>query len=379
VTDSGPAGSGPRAGVLSASFVVVAAGALAMSLASSVATSVLGIVVLGSLHAVLELRYVAGRFSGLALGLGRPFLRVLALLVTGIVLSRLLAGLLGRPADVAEIILGYAIVGIIIPRVLAGRRRTVAWVMTAMATMASLVWPDHHFLVLAHLHLLAVVAFLWDWSRRLPSAWSRRVFRSVQVAWATVVPLLVLLGSADGWLGTDPALVRSLVGDGHAVAIGLVPPGEEGTIVGTRFLAVFAFLQTMHLLTWVAFFPRYAPEAGAQLEERLPWLTGARVWAIGFLVAAGFAVLLVGDHPHGVMLQDAVTIPHVYLEVPLLFAFLGRRRGARDPVGRDPGALPKPGRDEPAQNPLAHAVNATYGRGSSRKGGDPRSDFFRNV
>ena len=82
---------------------------------------------LGVLHAILELRYVAGRFSGLALGLGRRFLGVLALLLVGAVVSRLLVGLVGRPAQVAEVVLGYAILCWAIARVVAARRRKVAW------------------------------------------------------------------------------------------------------------------------------------------------------------------------------------------------------------------------------------------------------------
>ncbi|MDV3222342.1 hypothetical protein [Intrasporangium sp.] len=384
MTAPGPAGPGPRGSVLSASFALVAAAALAVSLASSVATVVVGVVVLGVLHAILELRYVAGRFAGLALRLGRPFLRTVALLLAGIVVSRLLGGVLGRPADIAEILLGYAIVGLALPHVLAPTRRNVGWALTAAAAALSLLWPDQHFLVLAHLHLVAVVAFLWEWSRRLPSVRTRILFRSVQLAWAMVVPVAVLLGLADAWLGTDPAFVRSLVDDGRAVVAAIVPPGEAGTVLGARLVTVFAFLQTMHLLTWVVFFPHRAPDAAAGLEELFPWLTGARVWAIGFLAAAFFAVVLVGDYSSGVLLQDALTLPHVYVEVPLLLALLARspltsESDHPEPAPTTAQGTPQAPPEVPVQNPLAHAANASYGRGSSKEGGDPRSDFFRNV
>lgn len=358
-----PAAPGPRAGVLSAAFVAVAAGVLALTLGSPVSTIVVGIVVLGVLHAILELRYVAGRFSGLALGLGQPFLRLLALSVAGIVLSRLLLGIVGRPAQILEIVLGYAIVAISIPRVLDRRHWLPAWGLTAIAAVASLAWPAHHFLVLVHVHLLAVVVFLWDWSSRLPSSRSRLVFRAVQVGWGVILPLLILMGAFDSWLGTGSTFVRSLVGDGTSLVAGIVPPGTVGTVAGTRLLAVFAFLQTMHLLVWVAFFPRNAPDAAADLEERVPWLTGARVWAIGFLAAALFAVVLVGNYSGGVLLHDALTIPHVYVEVPLLLALAGR--GRRQP---DTRALPEDAgsgeesEQKPSHNPFAHASGATYGQ-----------------
>jgi hypothetical protein len=148
----------------------------------------------------------------------------------------------------------------------------------------------------------------------------------------------------------------------------------------TRLLAVFAFLQTMHLLIWVVFFPRYAPDAGADLEDRLPWLTGARVWAIGFLAAALFAVLLVNDYASGAVIHDAVTLPHVYVEVPLLLALVGRYRSLAATVAPAPVATIEARRAEaPVQNHLAPAGSATYGRPRATEGGDPRSDFFRNV
>ena len=380
MTVPGPVSPAPRGTALALGFVATAAGALAATLASSVATMVVGVILLGVLHAILELRYVAGRFSGLALGVGRRFLGVLALLLVGVVLSRLLVGLVGRPAQAAEVVLGYAIVCWAIARVVPAGRRRVAWALTGLAATASLVWPDHHLLGLAYLHLVAVLAFLWDWSRTLPSGRSRQVFRLVQLAWATIIPLAILLGTADAWLGTDTAVVRSLVDDGHAVVEGVVSPGMAGTTLGTRLLAVFAFLQTMHLLVWVVFFPRYAPDAGADLERRLPWLTGARVWAIGFLAAALCAVLLVSDYSSGAAFHDAVTLPHVYVEVLVLLALVARYRPRAD-TGKPASvtAIERGRAEMPVQNHLAPAGTATYGRARAREGGGPRSDFFRNV
>ena len=362
---SGPGPTGPtlRVGALFASFLAVVTAALVVSLMSAVSTVVLGVILLGVLHAVLELRYVTGRFSGLALGLGRPFLRLLAVLVAGIVVARLLGGLVGRPGNIVEVVLGYTIVAVSVPRVLGRGQWSWAWVLTGVAAVASLRWPEQHFLALVHLHLVAVVAFLWEWSGRLPSVRSRRVFRALQVGWALVIPLLILVGAADEWIGTDTTFVRSLVGDGHGVIAGVQPTGEDAT-VGSRLLAVFALLQTMHLLTWVVFFPRHAPDAAADLEERLPWLTGARVWAIGFLAAALFAVLLVSNYSLGVGVQDALTSPHAYLEIPLLLALLGRGRRT---VSESEPTDGRPMRREPVRdNPLAAAVTPSYGRGKQQ-------------
>lgn len=341
----------PSAGWLTAAFCAVAGAALLLSFRSPLTSVVLTVVLLGVLHAILELRYVAGRFAGLALGLGRPLLRVLVLLAAGIVLLRLLTGLLGRPGQVMEMALGYAIVALAIPRVIDERHRRLAWTLTGVAAAASFAFSDFYLVVLAQLHVAGVAVFLWDWSRRIPSPRGRAAFRAVQVGWAVVVPLIVLAGLADRWIGTDATGVRSLVGDGSSVLSTLVPPGGVGTVLGTRLLAVYAFLQLMHVLAWVIFFPRFAPEVTADLEERLPWLTGARVWAIGFLAAAVLAVILVSDYAFGSVLDDAVTAPHVYVEIPLLLALLGRRRAAR----AEPAEIAP-------ENPLAAAPVPTYGR-----------------
>ena len=42
--------------------------------------------------------------------------------------------------------------------------------------------------------------------------------------------------------------------------------------MGLRFLAVFAFMQTMHYVVWVGVLPRYAPEAAARFDARVPVL-----------------------------------------------------------------------------------------------------------
>jgi len=343
----------PAAGWLTAAFAAAAGAVLFLSFPSPLTSLVLTLVLFGVLHAILELRYVAGRFAGLAPGLGRPALRVLAMLVAGIVLVRLLTDLLGGPGQIIEIALGYAIVAFAIPRVLPDRHHLLAWTLTGAAAAASFAFSDLYLVVLAQVHVAGVVVFLWDWSRRIPSQRGRTAFRAVQVGWAVVVPLAVLAGAADPWIGTDTTAVRSLVGDGSSVLATIVPPGEVGTVLGSRLLAVSAFLQTMHVLAWVVFFPRWAPEATADLEERLPWLTGARVWAIGFLAAAALAVILVSDYAVGSVLHEAVTAPHVYIEIPLLLALLGRRAPARAE------------RDEiDAENPLARAIVPTYGRGT---------------
>jgi len=313
-------------------LVLTAVGAsLALALGAPIATAVIGLILFGILHNLLEIRYVAGRFAGL---LGRPFLDLLVALVTGIVVCRLLAGVIGRPAQLAEILLGYTIVALAARHGLDGRRRVAAWVVVATAAVVSLTYPAYHFVVLTHLHNVVPLFFLWEWSRRITSRPGRQAFRAVQLLWVLAIPVVILLGLLDGSLTTDPGIVRSVVGDGQTVLATSGPPGATATVLGTRFLTVFAFMQTMHYVVWVALLPRVAPDASASFEARVPWVTGPRLWAVGFLVAAVFAVLFGIDFAQGKALYAALASYHAYLEIPVLLAML---------VGaRSLSALPSP-------------------------------------
>jgi hypothetical protein len=316
--EGGAEGAGrPRA--LAGLMLAAAAGALLLALGTPIATVVIGLILFGVLHNFLEIRYLTGRFAGI---LSRSFLELLAVLVTGVVVCRLLVGVVGRPAEIAEIALGYAILAVGAQRGLAGGRKIAVWVALVPAAAASLVWPAYHAVVLAHLHNLVPLVFLWEWATRIRSVTGRRLFRGAQVVWAVVVPLVILLGAFDGWLTADAGIVRSLVGDGAHVVAATAPPGDVGSVVGLRFVTAFAFLQTMQYVVWVAFMPRYAPDASAAFEARAPWLTGARVWAVGFIVAAVLAVVFVLDYTHGRSLYAALASYCAYLEFPVLLALL---------------------------------------------------------
>jgi hypothetical protein len=318
-----------------------AAAALLISLGAPIATVVIGLVLFGVLHSFLEIRYLTGRFSSI---LSRSFLELLAALVTCVVICRLLVPVLGRPAQLAEIALGYAVLAVGAQRGLSGGRKVAVWVALVPAAAASLAWPAYHAVVLAQLHGLVPLVFLWEWATRIRSVTGRRLFRAVQVVWAIGVPLVILLGAFDGWLSADPGIVRSLVGDGAHVVAATAPPGEVGTLVGLRLVTVFAFLQAMQYVVWVAFMPRYAQDASAAFEARVPWLTGARVWAVGFIVAAVFAVIFVFDYAQGRTLYAALASYSGYLEFPVLLALLvgGYRLGDSAAGRRDRKGLAAP-------------------------------------
>lgn len=198
----GPAvrlGAAPLAG-----FALTAVLALALALRAPAGLAVLGLATFGVLHNVLELRYVAGRFAAVLAG---PLLRLLLVLVTGIVFCRLVPpSLVPHPvAQDAEILLAYGLLAAACwfalrrrPLLLAG-----SGAVLAVATAGSLAFPAYHFVVLAHLHNVVPLLFLWEWSRRLVRG--RAAFLALQCGWVVLVPVLLLAGALDGWLSPGAA------------------------------------------------------------------------------------------------------------------------------------------------------------------------------
>lgn len=353
-TATEPAAAGPGSRAITFLVLGAVAASLAVALGAPIATSVIGLILFGILHNLLEIRYVAGRFSGV---LGRPFLDLLVALITGIVVCRLLVGVVGRPAQLAEILLGYGVLAAATHYGLDGRRRAAAFSVVGAATVVSLTFPAYHFVVLTHLHNVVPLFFLWEWSRRIVSRRGRQAFRAVQLLWVVAVPAVILVGLLDGSLSADPGIVRSVVGDGQTVLASSAPPGAAATVVGMRFLTVFAFMQTMHYVVWVALLPRVAPDASAAFEARVPWVTGPRLWAIGFIAAALFAVLFGLDFAQGKALYAALASYHAYLELPVLLAMLvGGRHLAGTMTGS--AASEDAPADAPAQVPAGRLTAA---------------------
>jgi hypothetical protein len=107
------------------------------------------------------------------------------------------------------------------------------------------------------------------------------------------------------------------------VAAAVVPPGVA---VGSRFLVVFAYLQTMHYAVWVGFLPRAAPDVTAAFEARVRWLRGWRTWAVAGCVATAVGALLVIDYAQGRTVYAALASYHAYLEFPVLLAMFSATR-----------------------------------------------------
>jgi hypothetical protein len=291
----------PALNVAALGLSVAAVASLALALRAPIVLTLVGFVLFGALHNLLELRYVLGRFAGLLTG---RFLIVLVGLITGIAVCRLVSGPTGRALEIG---LGYAVLAV--ASLWALRHNVLALVavlaVLGAAAVLSLTHPAHHFVVLTHLHNLVPLAFIWEWARHNP------LLRAVSVGWVLVIPAGLLLGLADPLLQVDGPVRFSPAAS----------PLFDGTMA-TRFLAVFAFLQSMHYVVWVWLLPRYAPAATARFNERAPALRGWRIWVLGGVAAAALGVILLADYSTGRGIYASLAGYHAYLEFPVLLAML---------------------------------------------------------
>ncbi len=309
-------------GVRRAGLVLAGAAALAMGLAlrQPALTAVLGLTVFGIVHNGFELRYVAGRFGDVLTG---RLLVLLLVFITVIAACRVWPDG-GVRARRVEVLSAYALLAAAwwwVRATLARAAAAAGWVALGAAAAASLTLLDYHFVVLVHLHNIVPLCFLWEWSRRLPAG--RNVFRAVNLAWVAVLPALVLVGAFDRVLrGTTARLGPLGTFTPASLSSAYTPPAWATEAIGARFLVVFAFMQTMHYVVWVWFFPRHAPAATAAFERRVPELRGGRLLAVCVLGAAALALLMLHDYRTGKTMYGAVASYHAYLEFPVLLTLV---------------------------------------------------------
>lgn len=289
-------------------------GALALATGAPLATVVLGLLICGLLHHVLEYRYLAGRFTGL---FATRVWGLLGILITGILLTR--TGWLPHP-QYLEILLGYLVVAVAVGWGLHGVRRTLGFGILITAATVSWVFPAWHFVILTHLHNVLPLCFLWEWSRRFSSS-VRWGFRGVHLLWAVLLPILILAGLMDPWLNADPSLVARFIGDGQ-VLIAMHAPPDTSLLIGTRFLTVFALMQTMHYVTWIVLMPWLTPQITARVERRVPAIRGWRLWIIGLAAAGLLGIVFILDWFEGRAAYSMLASYHAYLEYPILLALL---------------------------------------------------------
>jgi hypothetical protein len=310
----------------SAGMAAAAAASLALALLAPLATTVVGLVLFGVVHNFFELRYVLGRFDRVLAG---TLLRLLLAGITVIALLRITA--LGAASLQGEILVGFGLLALVLVRALRHQRwfAITGLVLVAGATGLSLTYVPYHFVVLAHLHNLVPLVFLWEWARAsLPAGRDRTTFRVVQLLWVIAIPALLLLGAFDPLLGDIARSVPGFTVDPDAVSAAYTPPAWRTGPGPLRFLTAFAFLQTMHYAVWCWFLPRHAPTAVAQFEDRVAagrLVAGRRFLIVAAVGAVFFGILFVGDYATGRSLYGAVASYHAYLEFPVLLALVLQR------------------------------------------------------
>lgn len=285
-------------------LAVGASAALALSVAAPLSVVVLGLAGLGAVHLVLEVNYVLRSFGGLV---RRDAWLALLVVLTIIAAARTLAGLGGPGREYSrsgEIIAAFVVAGI--STWLAGRRRRLP-LLAGLSILAvlSLAYPAFYFALLTHLHNLVPMFFLWEWSRRTG-------FRAAQLIWFVGIPLAILAGTFDAWTTVSASPLGAWLGPSWTVVAASGFPGATG-LWSVRLLVMFAFMQSLHYLVWVGFFPCYGPRVRPS------------VW----LVAAGLGVLLgalfVSGYALGRSIYSVVAGYHVYLELPVLMLLWVRR------------------------------------------------------
>lgn len=270
--------------------------------------SVVGLMVFGILHNVLELRYVLGRWRGAFTG---PFRVTVLALVTAIALARLA----GPQARRVEIVAAFAILAAGMAYGARARPVVAAAGLPVTAVAAALAWThvDLYFVAVTYLHNLVPFVFLWDWSgRRMPRGRARSTFRAVQVGWLVAVPAALLFVVRVPAVAAQAGAVRFARPVAAHVAT-VAPPGWRGP-EAARLLAVFAFLQVLHYAFWCAFLPRHAgatPSRRAVRQRRAGWTAAAAV-------AVAFAIGYAAVWPSTKMTYTALASYHAYIELAVL-------------------------------------------------------------
>ncbi len=301
--------------------------ALGLALSVPLDVVVFGLLAIGMVHVALEVRYVSGRYHGVLHG---RFLVGVNVVLVSIVVSRLLLpGVLPRRVEIV-LLVGMLAVTVLLAR--SWRARAVGLAVLAPVAAFALLRPDTWFVLQANLHNLLPAVFLWEWSATLADPAKRRAVRGTTLAWAVVVPILLLSGVLDPWLAAGSTTASATAGATVVPSIVLDPAGPAAA----RFLAHFGFAQVMHYTVWCWFFPRHAPEA-TEAFEATP--VGSKLRGRRLLLLAAGATVLVAlvaahDYAQGRTLYTSLASYHAYLEFPVLIALtmawaggLGRGRG----------------------------------------------------
>lgn len=326
----------------------LAGGALLVAVRMPLEIAVFAVLVFGLPHVALEVRYLYGRFvvddptraTGAPSRLFPRWLVVgLQLVLVTVVVNRFL--LTGRPARVVEtVLLGGLLLAAVLVRPSAGAPRR-AWtlIVSSLAVIGAAALAlrglDSWFLVQAHLHNILPFAFVWEWTATEIRPVERRRSRVALLGVFVVVPVAILLGAADPWIGSATGVFAGTTDADAVVRVSsTITPGGTGaggaltTPWPGRLLAAFAFAQLVHYAVWCWFLPR--SRAGREATIRLastrlgPFV---RHWRYAVLVLASGALVLALaslDLGTGRGTYTSIAAYHALLEFPLLLLLVRR-------------------------------------------------------
>ena len=306
-------------------FVVTALALAAIAVTRPVPLMVIGLVVLGLTHVALELRYIIGRFAT-TLTSTVAYVLLIGLTVTALGRVAQFAGFT-TPGRIVEALSGLALIAYGVALAWRGTGRLIGWAVVAAFAVAAVLQPAWYAHVITHIHNFVPVLFLWDWARR--NLRHRTAFYAATALWSLIVPALILIGVFDGLTSTSTGLVSWWVLDGPKQLAALGPPGAS-TAVAIRFGMLFAFLQSMHYVVWIGFFPWAGRAETRDFERAVPALAGRRFLAITITLAIALLAVFVVDYSTGKNLYSIVASYHVYVEAPLALVLLAGLRRSPD-------------------------------------------------
>lgn len=313
-----------------------------------------GILLAGTAHVLLEVRYVVGRFGQM---LASPLFLVVNTGLVVIVLARLLRVPSATTIEVL-VLAGLLVVTVVFATPQRPGWRAAGLLSVLSAAALALAHPGSWFVAQAHLHNLVPALFLWEWSGRIGDERVRRSFRLVTLLWAVVVPALVLSGGFDALVGGGAVVDAAGDAAAESRALGSVVPAslDPAGALGMRLLAAFAFAQVLHYYVWCVHFPRRAPDATARFEATPvgQGLRGWRWWALVVvltLVVVGVALV---EYRQGRTLYTSLAAYHAYLEYPVLVALVlaWGVRAAGVSAGPNPSPVSTPSVDDLQEVPV---------------------------
>jgi hypothetical protein len=301
-------------------FIFASVFGLVVSLAFPLGTTVIGLILFGVIHNVLELRYVASRFI-----VGHwTTKRTLALIIPigTVVFFRLFrVGGLMTSIHAAHLEI-LAVYGTILGAwIFFARLRKCVWIVSVgIVALAGWVffYPELHFLSLSHLHNLIPVAFLL-----LHPHFNRRKTLMTIGVWAFLIPAMILVGVLDDILMWENVFRAPFLsaGESEILRTGWTGPEMSDRWAG-RVVCTFSYLQWMHYWIWVIYLPFLGGYAKPDNSFFSKLCFGRLGLILGVVAAIVFIPFFLMDYIRAFSSYASLASFHALFEFPLLLVVL---------------------------------------------------------